>query len=216
MTKRQRAKLTEQFLQHLPDDFATDGAILFLSPIAHILRGVLVNRSSDPQVFYLEVFVQPLFLPSAHVVLNLGWRLGGGLKRWRIDEQGVIEAAAQRIRDEVVPVLRPIDRPEALITAISERKIVGGSYSDEVVAYALAQGGRRDEAVDALNLLEASYDPSIVWQKEAAARAHSLRETLVTAPDRAQRMLSQWEARTVEKLGLIEHWLGQSASGRPH
>jgi hypothetical protein len=61
--------------QLLPDlrGFALKDNVLFIRPIGHTLRAVCVGHSSDPTSFYVEVFLQPLFIPFPVIAFMVGW-----------------------------------------------------------------------------------------------------------------------------------------------
>lgn len=46
---------------------------------AKILKGFLLNSSINKDTFFLNYFVQPLYIPNANIDLSLGDRLGGYL-----------------------------------------------------------------------------------------------------------------------------------------
>jgi hypothetical protein len=54
--------------------------------VNHVLRGVLLNDSSAADSCYIEAFIQPLYIPSRHVVLSICQRLGGPARLWHRDE----------------------------------------------------------------------------------------------------------------------------------
>lgn len=58
------------------------GPLLFLQPLRGVIRGVFLERSDNPNLFYVRVFVQPLWVPVDHLIFNLGDRIGGA---WRSD-----------------------------------------------------------------------------------------------------------------------------------
>ena len=63
MKKQEFEKIGKQLLVEMPG-FADRGDLLFIQPVRRVLRGVCFDRSIDPNSFYVQFFVQPLFVPT--------------------------------------------------------------------------------------------------------------------------------------------------------
>ena len=72
MNKKEIINLGNKLLRTLPN-FALKGQLLCVQPIDHILRAIFFDTSIDPRKFYVQVFIQPLFIP-AHIYV-LMWDL---------------------------------------------------------------------------------------------------------------------------------------------
>jgi hypothetical protein len=71
MKKAELSALLKQIQPELPG-FKIKGQLLFIDPINHTLRGVWLDHSMDPRAFYVEVFVQPLFIPAEYIHFGFG------------------------------------------------------------------------------------------------------------------------------------------------
>ncbi len=174
--------------------------LLIATPRGRVLRGVILEGSSDPHGVYLSAFVQPLYVPATSVVLSLGDRLGGGCKTWSVNEA---EVAATLVRDEAVPFFGPISSPEAL-ASWSYLDGRPDEYGQEAKAYSLIAAERYIEGIRILRVLADSLrdEEDIRWVIETRERAEQLAALAESNPPAAQQLLAQWEAETVSALRL--------------
>ena len=201
MTNKELSALSARLQRYLPDCEAKVG-LLYLTPVRHTLRGVLLNRSGDHRAFYVTVFLQPLFVPADHIVLNLGWRLGGGSHTWNADADGVLDDLAARLRGEAWPFLSPIESVDDVVVAIRKLNKPADGYAQQALAYSLARAGCTQEAINELERFVGGLNPEIKWQREAADRAIRLISLLTADDAEAQRQLRAWEEQTARSLGL--------------
>jgi hypothetical protein len=187
--------------------FLMKGRMLFVSPLSHTLRAVLFERSLDPRAFCVQVFIQPLSVPTRHIAPSAGWRLGGGCHTWNADSPTLDSLLKRALAQDALPflskILTPIDAAEA---AISMRKS-GDPFVQQAIAYSLARGGDVERAnrelatlIDRLNARDHPYP----WQREMIERAEVLVGELRDDPTGAQKRLRAWEAATAKALGLEE------------
>src|SRR5688500_6020620 len=86
---------------------------LSMSPPGSILRRVYLENSSDASSIYVWHFVQPLYVPSEHVVFNLGERLRiGGMERWGLHN---VEDLVALSRIELPRFFAGTSTPDALL-----------------------------------------------------------------------------------------------------
>ena len=114
MRKKEITKLLRALLQDFPD-YEVQGDMMYGVPISHVLKGVVLDRSISPSDYYAHVFLQPLYVPSEHVVLSLGWRLGGGVRSWNLDSEQDREEFARLLNVEAIPFLNKIHGPQDII-----------------------------------------------------------------------------------------------------
>jgi len=200
MKKKEFETLGRRLLPDLPG-FAVKGELLFAQPIAQILRGVCFDRSIDTRSFYVEVFVQPLFVPSKHLVFNFGRRLGGGCRSWNADAPDVIAELSAELRRDALPFLSHV---ESVLDFVEVAKSFSSAnpHTPKAIAFALARAGQTSQAVEVLDQLLSQLDLNVAWQREIADQAKALKAKLVTNPIEAQQQLDAWEAETVHNLGL--------------
>lgn len=199
-------------------EIAVKGDLLFMRPIEHVLRGICFDGSIDPRSFYVEVFVQPLFVPSQQISFNIGWRLrgkGGGPTSWNADSPSLVTELRSALQSEALPFLRRVESPMEFAVAAGAVHPVNGpmapqsidTSSDPVrqqaVAYAWARAGDIQQADDALSRLIRLANQNLFWKREAA-QASMLKSVFLTDPAAAQRQLDAWEEETVKNLGLEE------------
>src|SRR5438552_1936158 len=105
--------IRQYLLPHLPG-FRAKKSLVFAEPLEYLLRGFALESSGfGPSVFYLWVFVQPLYVPSTHIYFHFGRRLGHG---WDLDanadnESEVMGQVLTRIKDEGLPFINRFESP---------------------------------------------------------------------------------------------------------
>ena len=228
MKKKEFEAIGKQLMLYLPE-FGLNGDLLFIQPIEHVVRGICFNGSIDPRSFYVEVFLQPLFVPSEHIRFNIGWRLrgkAGGPTGWNANSPGLVTELRNELQREALPFLRRIQSPKDLADAASTIHPIQGPgeqkssehnsrdpITQQAIAFALARAGDAREACDALDRLVRLVNGNNFWQHEVN-RALALKSQLLRDPAAAQRQLDDWEAETVRNLGLEEFWNGGGTMAR--
>ncbi len=197
MKQSEKAILVAAIRNAVPGLRATRN-LLVAVPRGSILRGLCMERSSDPRGVYLWAFVQPLFVPATSTVLSLGIRLGGGSRTWTSAEA---VAAASAVRDEGESFYGPIGSVEQLARwpFLALRK---DAYGREARAYALIAAGRTAEGVRAARELAGSLGDAPPWVIEVKSRAERLASLAVRDPREAMGLLAVWESETVANLML--------------
>jgi hypothetical protein len=218
MTRKEFEAIGKRLLPDLPG-FAVKGGLLFVRPVGHTLRGILFSRSIDKRTFYVHIFIQPLFFPAEHIILNIGWRLRvrpKGPESWDADAPSLIAELSDGLRREALPFLKRIQTDRDVAEAASSVNLITGpiahpaiaygsvhAFNQEVIAYALARSGDLDQARDALDrLLGFPSNMEIPWHREADRRARAMKSQLGTDPAAALRQLDAWEAETTRNIGL--------------
>lgn len=216
MKKKEFEKIGNQILANLPG-FAVKGELLLMQPLGHMLRGVCFNRSINPRSFYVEIFLQPLFVPLQHIAFNIGWRLrkqDGKFESWDADAPNLIEDLIESLKHEMLPFFSRIYTFQDMAIAIGSihkikgpvpKLIVGtsrDSYVLQAFAFALAFGGEVEQACNALDRLLGLLNVKIPWQLEMANRAQMMKSLLISNPAVARNQLENWENETIHNLGL--------------
>jgi len=101
----------------LPDlfGFVVRGPLLVMKPLGHTLRAIYLSGSIDPRSFYVQILLQPLFVPSEHVFFNVGWRLrggSGGSDSWDADAPNLITELGAGLTREALPFLLRVELPQ--------------------------------------------------------------------------------------------------------
>jgi hypothetical protein len=202
MTRAQLGAIAKRVARHLPS-YACRGPLLFVSPVSHTLRGVLLDRSGDPRAFYVTAFLQPLCFPVEHLVLNAGWRLGGGTHRWTSDSVTLEHDLVESIRRSASPVLLPAETPLDVAKALTAMGKSKDAVVVEMVACSFARANEPDRALTALDqLLNLVVGDARPFVRESFDRAQRLKELLLAQSPEVQTLLSEWEDQTAAMLGL--------------
>jgi hypothetical protein len=202
MTNKDCVAIGNRILASLPG-YTAQKNLVFANPIGHTLKGVCFDRSAfDARSFYVQVFIQPMFVPAKHLGFNLGWRVGGGSHRWNADDPNMISDLTDALEREGVPFLFRVRSPREVAAAAASLNKTNDPYVQEAIAYALALAGDSEEAVAAFEHLAALLDVQIPWQLEMEQRARRLKADLLNNLRVAQRQLDDWRMETAKNLGL--------------
>ena len=94
------------------DGFPVQGRLLYDRPIGPILRGFCVEISAFSNAdFFLECFVQPLYVPCSHLVFSYGKRLHDPLTKsrgWHMDGDQTLARAVAVMKQGGLPWLRQL------------------------------------------------------------------------------------------------------------
>lgn len=203
MTKKQIEGLLKTYLPELLG-YTVKGDMLYAVPVKHVLKGIVLDRSTGVGSFYAHVFVQPLYVPTNHLVLSLGWRLGGGSRVWCIDSLEERPQLLRTIKAEGIPFLNKIQGPEDVIWAAASVNKPGDMFIMKALAYSFARIGDVESAIKQLEELirfigtDLKYD----WQKDTYAKASLMKKLLLENLQKAQQLLDEWERFTARALKL--------------
>lgn len=218
MKANQVMRLVKQYiLPHLPGFQIKRSSYLYATPVEMILRGFYFQTSYlDRTAFTVWVFVQPLYIPKEHVVLNIGGRLGWLKKdediwwQWSPDEpeheEPTLLNVLEFIQEVGLPFLEQLQTPADLIRRGA--KISGvpkNCYGQEVIAYSYILTGDYRKAKQLLARLYRELrrdEKDYLWMGEMADRAELLLETLDRDHREAVRLLHEWRDSTLRNLHL--------------
>jgi hypothetical protein len=202
VTRAQFTALAKRLLPALPS-FSANGPLLFVSPLGHTIRGILLSRCGDPRRFYVEVFLQPLFIPAEHLVLNCGWRLGGGAHTWDADSPTLTHDLSSELLRHAVPFLKAVESPRDVAVAARATGKTADAVVLQFIAYAFARAGNVAESLQAFDQLLSLLAPDArPYVREWFRQEQELKALLAAAPDEAQRRLLAWERQTKGALRL--------------
>jgi hypothetical protein len=196
-------------LPELPG-FAVKGNLLYRYPLGDLLCAFYFQPSAfDRHGFFLNVFVQPLYMPSVDIMLNFGKRLGFN---WEFTEGSEREVAIKLltcIRKEGLPWFKPLETPRDFAkNLLSVKDIMNNPeniHVQQAIAYSLVLIGDFSEAHKALDHFFATFKPAAdapPWQHDFAQEMASFRAILLHDPAEAQRALQRWREEKVRALKL--------------
>jgi hypothetical protein len=209
MNTAQWKPLFRKYLTPALPEFIGKGSLLYDASLEQLLRGFYFEASGwNKEIFYLWVFVQPLFVPSDHFSFLLGKRIGSstGLRLVKGCEEQVMSRVLACIQEEGLPFLSTLSSP--IDIAKRAKQIHPNShdpYIMESVAYALILAGLESQAKEemahflTLQEKEAKYD----WQFEQIKRVQLMKVALAQSPEIAVQLLMEWREYSLKKLGLI-------------
>jgi len=199
--------LQERLLPSFPG-FATKGPLIFVSPVAHTLRGFSFEPSSfDKKPFYVTVFFLPMCVPTKHLTFNFGHRVRkNGSGRWRVDDPGFENILIMAMQKEV-SFLLGLRTPRDVANALEQLiKPIESGYVNphtlEALAYMLIQAGETVSATKAIDTLLRRTNRSVLWEDKVASRAQFIGAMLAKRTEAAREELNSWESETVRNLGL--------------
>ncbi len=203
MKKKEFETIGKRLLAYLPG-FSVRGDMLFIQPVGHTLRAIVFDRSIDPRRFYVQILIEPLFVPMDLVGFNIGWRLGGGCHTWSADDPDIVPELGAALKREAMPFLARVHTPRDVAHAAESLNLSKDPYVQQAIAYALARARDVEQATAALDQLVHLLDTptKYPWQQEMTGRALALRAKLSSDPVAAERQLDAWEAESVSNLGL--------------
>jgi hypothetical protein len=206
-------RLATRYMPELLDTFKLKGRLLYRRTVGDLLQGVLAEGSSfSSQPFVVEVFTQPLYVPSTYLILTWGGRLGtfsGGPERWwhltAEDEAYIMDEVHSLLMTEGLPFLDRTNTPSRLVSYLDERNLPARTASAaEHKAYSLVLDGDVDGAVRAFAQLRtlAPPNPQLPYRKEVLERASVVLSALKTDPSQASNMLRAWAQESADRLGV--------------
>lgn len=202
MTTKEFIAIEKRLLASFPG-FVTKGALMFIQPLNHTLRGFQFEPSAfSKKDFYVNVFFLPLCIPTRHVHFTFGHRLARGhSERWSVDQPD-LEVALRTEMQKDLSFLTNLSTPKGVMKALEPFAKRDNPHSHEALAYVFAQADEVKAALDAIAALLKLTDTTVPWQQEVAFRAQSIRAKLLADPEDARRQLTLWETETINNLGL--------------
>lgn len=204
------------FLSYFPE-FQSKGRILYNKDFHHLLRGFYFESSSfSTNLFTIEVFVQPLYIPDESISFTFGDRLGMIAKRrdiwWEYDE-----TREKQISDEILPMLtsagvRYLDQRKSIEQFVAANECLvtrDNKYIQEAIGYGYILMNDTNKAMELLNHLykmlstDTQKDPSITWVNEQKNRVRLILRHLEEQDNKgAEQLLQQWRNYSVAHLKL--------------
>jgi hypothetical protein len=193
--------------------FGRKGALLFDKDVDPLLRGIFIDSSRDPKRLYVQVFVQPLYLPGSTFLFNMGWRLGG--RAWIIDDHTVSDDLVAAISSQALPFLSSVKTPLDLAGAVIRTPFLAQTspegqaptrINDPVCVrmrlYSLIYAEKSADAFAEFEKLKNLLTLQFEWENAILQEAASILELSSHYPDQAVRKMEEWKIETMRILRL--------------
>lgn len=185
------------------------GRWLFLKPVRHLLRAVLIERTGEAARFRPWWAVAPLCEPADAFPLNWATMIDSPARRlWFWDDDGMPADFARAIERRVLPQLRAIETLDDFVAfADSPERFSLTSfrwYHLRSVGVDAARGDLESARKTCAELASGLTKWSMPLMRDEFTRVTETLCPLVVSGDRAAiaALLHRWEAYTVEKLKI--------------
>jgi hypothetical protein len=214
-TAAQVKKLVKPLLQR-HSDLALVRRWLFVKPVHHFARGILIDSLLDPEKFRPRWAVMHLFEVRRSIHLNWGELLyNEGAARpgsWRISEPNIDLALFREIEMRALPVLRAMTTLDNYLTFVSNHyfrhQLFDWPDARIIVEVALGDLEAARATSKAHLAMWSTTDPD--YDEDARQKYRRLHELCarLADDDRAglAQLLHEWEAITVKNLKIESLW----------
>jgi hypothetical protein len=195
-------------------DLAMAGGWLILTPVHHLFRGMILDRTSTPGHLRPQWAMVHLFSLRGHIPLDWGDYLFDQAHPlpndiWQRSQAEISAILCQRIEESTLPHLRAMTLEDVdLRLQDTDKRLILRPGQNLIVQIALGNFDAA-RAICSDNLARWST-PKPYWDdgmRKACARMCDL-SALLTADDRKAMaaLLQEWEATTVKQLKIEEIW----------
>ena len=179
--------------------------MLVVPPTEHIVRGFLLETTSEKDRVYLWKVITPLLRPMSSVILTYSERISGTEEELYI-RRDAFEQSAENVRNIIsghIDYLRGIRHPHDFLRHASW--VVDGSpllqrFDHALIHYLV---GNERQSVEALRALDKEVDR---WDARRQDYIGPLLKQVVreidTNPAGLTALLEEWENQNIERLGL--------------
>ena len=178
--------------------------VLVLSPMEHIIRGFLFDRTVLKGRYYFWKFAMPLYDPESLIILSYGLRIPND-ETFQISEENedeVTEKIRKIIADGHLSDLRSVAKPGDFLEHMHHVPGFRARAFTIDVALTKYMMGEARECKDILEK-ELAIDDGMTLSPQAKA-AGALLDDLKKNPENARRRIEGWERANIEKLGLAK------------
>jgi hypothetical protein len=212
MTTVAQVKQVLQPLLQRNSDLALVGRLVVIKPVHHILRGIYIDRMSNPVIFRPIWAVVFLFEPRQTFSFNWGERVYRRPGSWDVGDPDTPVAMAEAIEQQALPLLRPVQSIDNFIAFTSKdhfRDTYLDLYPDRRIFVDVARGdleaARTSCAYFATDRAKRWYLPQM---QEEYDRITKMLCPLVAANDRPglARLLHDFEAGSAKDMKLNKVW----------
>jgi hypothetical protein len=212
-TISQVKKAVQPLLQRNPD-LALVGRLVVLKPVHHIVCGVYICSSSNPDEFVPTWAVNFLFEPSASFTLSWGGRLYNPAPGyWDVKNPATSETMSAKIERDALPILRPIQTIDDFVAFVSRERFPYHPFDADKhrKIYVDVARGDFESARELCAVAIEGADPEstkVEWLREAFELNAKTICPLLAANDRAGlvQLLHDIEAQAARDLKLEKLW----------
>jgi hypothetical protein len=208
MKGRALQKFVEQYLLPSLPGFAYGRRVIYAIPVDNVLCGLIFDSSGfSAQTFHPHAFVQPLYVPSEHLILSFGNRLSGVWKFAAGREQHLADRLIRNIHKQFQPFVASLRTPELFAKNASKFSWFNKSnpHLAQAMAYSLAFSGEWKAAAKWLRAVEEIIQKSKAmqeWEVALATECRRFQDLLAGDPEGARRQLVAISEQTRNSLKL--------------
>lgn len=197
-------------------DLALVGRFIYVRPVQHFVRAILIGRTSSPDDFNPRWAVMHLFEARRFFALSWGDYLYNerssrpGL--WKVSQPDLSEALAEQIEGKVLPILRGINSLDDYMKFVSQHYFRHQLFDwpqSKIIADVALGDLASAKAIAERNIERWSIDQPY-YDEEDRQKYRRIRElcACLAEGDRAglARLLHEWEGYTVNKLKIEYLW----------
>jgi len=209
-------RMVRPLLERNPD-LALVGRMIYIKPVRHFARAVVIGRTSSANRFSPRWTVIHLF--EVHRLFTLNWgdhldELLPGVHgfNWPTDAPGIEEGLCQAVERQALPWLRTMSTLDLFLAFVSQNLFRHHMYDkgDAEVIVSVAQGHADYARKLCEQHIERWSTDKPYYDDEDRAKFRRLRElhALVLKDDRAglAALLHAWEAETVKNFKIEHLW----------
>ena len=194
-------------------DLVLNGRYVHLTPVHHLARGIVIDRTSDKRGFRPVWTVNFLFEPQDNLYMTYGFGLyPAGNDGWDIDRPGVDAELLAQIEEKALPRLREIKTIDDFHHFATTAPFFGNTMLVKPRNHVYVAAARGD--FETAEMLCRQLDVPPPWHDDNPRFAEGTRRIVkelgppVAARDRAAvaTLLREWEAYTAKKLKLEKYW----------
>jgi hypothetical protein len=189
--------------------FVVRGRRIIQLPVGYILRAILFDSSSYSKAqTYPHVFVQPLYIPSAHLTLSYGRRLApGGVKFVQGKEQLLGKKLLEGIREHGFPLFDSFDTPEKFVANAQKWSWfrLDNPHNQWALALSFVLTGDIPAAKTWIRSMRSAVGKKAgaqAWEIELLKQASEFELLLDQNPKDARQRIDQWTSQTRKALRL--------------
>jgi hypothetical protein len=210
-TVAQVKQVVQPLLQRNPD-LALVGRMIVVMPVHHLLRGIYVDRSSDPDDFVPTRTLSTMFQPEKTIGFSWGGRVYAPDGKWDINDASLMAMMCEAIEKEALPLLRPIKTIDDFVEFTSRERFPHeylDLYDLTKIFVDVARGDlAAAESICNYLATDGAKKRYLTPRPERYVRATTELCPLVAAKDRVglARLLHSYEAESAKNLKLDKLW----------
>ena len=190
------------------EDYRLKNRLIVKVPIGHILCGILFEPSAfSKEPFYINVFVQPLYVPSEHLVLTFGIRVPGQWEYVPSQIDTVASLVSKGLEAHALPFFLSLATPELFYENAREKFPEENIHFQQLLvltAILLRKSADAQRHFDILKRLVEKTDRKITWPRAVLDETFTFLDESMRDLDVGREHLLAVESATLRALGLDE------------